>query len=93
MFGGKKFKKWQKENPSGLAEAIAQTGGSAEAIEDLLNAQTDGECQKQVHEFIIGCVNDKILSKDIDRYKKEIKGRVARRGYGSQTGPGSMSGP
>jgi hypothetical protein len=53
VFGDRKFKKWKKENPSALANLYLQSKGAPAILENLINSETGGECQKQVSEFII----------------------------------------
>lgn len=63
VFGGRKFEKWKKENPSGIFEIFRVAQGSSMEMERILNQATNNECQKQIKKFIKESKELGILSK------------------------------
>lgn len=78
VFGGRKFKKWKEQNRSLLQEIYIESLGDASLMEEYINMNTQGECRKQIREFMIQLYELGYFSKGFKDIKKDKdeKGRL-----------------
>jgi hypothetical protein len=78
VFGGRKFNKWREQNKRLLQEIYIESLGDASLMEEYINMNTQGECRKQVREFMIKLYELGYFSKGFKEIKKDKENKDRR---------------